>query len=121
MKTLHTIPLLAALLLSCRGPEDKPVTGDSADPGPDVSVRLGPGEVRAGTVRSGAALFGGTSAEGREGDLKIYNAEVQFIIQGVRDGDYYESLGGGVIDADIVRPEGMPGRDVVDELGVKTL
>lgn len=81
----------------------------------DVSERLGPGEARAGVIADEAALFGGISAEGQPGDVKIYNDRVQFVIQGVRPGGYYIGQGGGVIDADIVRAEGQPGRDMVDE------
>ena len=115
---LLSLPLLT---LSCK---DKSTVGPdtSTDSGgwtsPDVSVRLSPGEVRAGVVADGDALFGGASAEGRIGDLKIYNDRVQFIVQSVRPGSYYDDLGGGVIDIDIVRPPGEPGRDMVDELWV---
>ena len=112
--------LLIALLLSACKDKDEPVQ-PRADSGsgwtsPDVSERLEPGAVRAGIVASGEALFGGASAEGQVGDLKIYNDRVQFIVQGIRDGGYYDALGGGVIDADIVRAPGEPGRDVIDEL-----
>lgn len=114
--------LLLLLLVACRSEEPKstPTPDDSAAPGADVSVRLGPGEVRAGTVASGDALFGGVSAEGTEGDLKIYNDRVQFIIQGVRESGYYEAQGGGILDADVVREPGVPGRDVIDDFMVMT-
>lgn len=82
---------------------------------PDVSERLAPGEVRAGIVADESALFGGISSEGRVGDLKIYNDRVQFIIQGDRVGQYWVREPGMVVDADIVRPEGHLGRDIVDE------
>jgi hypothetical protein len=82
---------------------------------PDLTEVLGPGESRAGVVSDPAALFGGISAEGRAGDVKLYNSRVQFVIQGLREGDYYVQEGGGVVDADIVRPEGQLGRDMVDE------
>jgi len=113
-------PFILLLLAACGGTSTKtpsPSDADSGEPPLDVGVRLGDGEVRAGPVVDGAGLFGGVSAEGREGDFKIYNAKVQFIVQGVRDGDYYEAVGGGLIDADMVRDEGVPGRDVVDEFG----
>lgn len=83
----------------------------------NLTEPLGPDEVRAGVVTSPDALFGGISAEGRVGDIKIYNDRVRFIIQGTRPGSYYISQGGTVIDADAVRPDGEPGRDVVDEWG----
>ncbi len=82
----------------------------------DLGARLGPGEVRAGVIRDEAALVGGISAEGRLGDLKIYNDRAAFVIQAARDdGSYVTRQGGTVLDADVVRPEGQPGRDLVDD------
>lgn len=89
---------------------------DPQAPAPDLSERLGAGESRAGIVVDSAALFSGISAEGRIGDIKIYNDRVQFILQGDRNGDYYVEQAGGVVDADIVREEGALGRDLVDEM-----
>lgn len=83
----------------------------------DLTERLGAGEVRAGVIVDDVSLFGGISAEGRLGDFKLYNDRVQFIVQGFREGDYYLEQGGGVIDADIVRPDGQLGRDIVEEWG----
>ena len=85
--------------------------------GPDLTEVLGQDEARAGVVTDDAAFFGGVSAEGQVGDIKIYNDRVQFIIQGLRDGHYYVGQSGGVVDADIVRPAGQPGRDLVDDWG----
>lgn len=117
MKPSRLLPTLSLATACSSGlPPGVTATFDSDAVGLDVSERLGPGEVRAGVVRDGEALFGGVSAEGAVGDLKLYNDRVQFIIQGVRDSSYYEIYGGGLIDADVVRPEGEPGRDVLDEL-----
>ncbi len=90
--------------------------GDTAAGGtpPDLTEILGDGEARAGKIVDEEALFGGISAEGRAGDYLIYNSRVRFVIQGSRQGDYYVQQG-GVIDADIVRPEGEAGADLVDE------
>lgn len=101
------------LLLACK--PDAPASDDTA--GADVSERLAPGQVRAGRVADVAALFGGVSAEGAVGDWKIYNAHVQFIVQDVGDSSYYIEYGGGLIDADVVRAAGEPGRDMLDEMG----
>lgn len=84
-------------------------------PAPDLSEALGPGQARAGVVSDPAALFGGGSAEGRVGDVKLYNDRIQVILQGLRQGDYYVRQPGGVVDADLVRAEGVAGRDFVDE------
>ncbi|MCO4747290.1 MAG: carboxypeptidase regulatory-like domain-containing protein [Proteobacteria bacterium] len=97
----------ALLLLACTGAEDPVVV--------DLTERLESGETRAGRIVDEASLFGGISAEGRVGDFVIYNDRVRFVVQGIREGSYYLGSGGGVIDADIVRPEGHPGRDAVDE------
>lgn len=99
-------------LLACQPDAPSP---DEAAP-IDVSARLNPGEVRAGTAADAAALFGGVSAEGKAGDVKLYNDRVQFVIQAVGDSGYYDEHGGALVDADLVRDEGVPGRDVLDEL-----
>lgn len=89
---------------------------DTAPP-PDLTERLGPEQVRAGFVTDEAALFAGISAEGQAGDIKIYNDRVQFILQGDRPGHYYMDHPGMVVDADVVRPEGELGRDLIDDWG----
>lgn len=91
-------------------------TGDSASTVLDLSETLGADEVRAGVVAQRQDLFGGISAEGTIGDFKIYNDRARFIIEAVGDSNYYMDYGGSLIDADIVRPAGQPGRDLVDEL-----
>ena len=80
-----------------------------------LSERLESGQVRAGVVVDDEALFGGVSAEGAVGDIKIYNDRVQFVIQAPGTSHYYVEAGGSVIDADIVRPFGQPGQDLIDE------
>jgi hypothetical protein len=101
--------LLALLGCPDHGPQ-------AHEPAPaDLVTPLGPGEVRAGVITDERALFGGISAEGRAGDVKIYNDRVQFVIQAARPGDWYLVEGGGVIDADIVRPAGQLGHDSVEE------
>ncbi len=93
------------LLLACPDP---------ALPALDLTERLGPGQTRAGVVTDGVALLGGIGAEGQPGDLKIYNDRVTFIIQSARPGGFMSTYGGTVIDADIVREQGV-GRDIVME------
>lgn len=109
--------MILLLLLACT-PEPAPMdTGTPEDTGAplDLVSPLGPGQVRAGQIADPGALFGGVSSEGRVGDFKIYNDRVQFVIQGIREGNGLAWQGGGVVDADVVRPPGQPGRDLVDE------
>jgi hypothetical protein len=99
------------LLWACRT-EPQPTPA----PAVDVAEVLTAGQARAGVVEDDAALFGGISAEGRVGDIKIYNSRVQFILQSLRDdGSYYVPTATGILDADIVRPAGQPGRDAVED------
>ena len=98
---------------SC-GDSDKKPSADEPPP-PDLTERLSDEEARAGVVTDETALFGGISAEGRAGDVKLYNNRVQFVIQAPGDSSYYVGYGGSVIDADIIRPDGQPGQDMIDD------
>ena len=72
----------------------------------------------AGVVTDEEQLFGGISAEGKIGDIKIYNNKAQFIIQQLRDdSNYYLEYGGGLIDADIIGNETRVGYDLIDDYG----
>ncbi|MEO1268964.1 MAG: hypothetical protein AAFX99_12755, partial [Myxococcota bacterium] len=84
----------------------------------DVSERLGPGEVRVGIVEEVDGLIGGPKADGRLGDIKIYNSRVAFLIEGARRSTGgYRYWGGNIVDADVIRPEGEPGQDILGEIG----
>ncbi len=111
---------LALLILATACRPDEPADDSAAPTGPDLSEVLGADEARAGVVEDDTALFGGIDAEGRAGDVKIYNDRAAFIIQGVRDGSFLFRQGGGVIDADRVRDAAAPGYDFVDEWVVAT-
>lgn len=103
--------ILALALLGCHK-----TPNETAAPEPvDLVSPLPADEARAGKITDEAALFGGIGAEGQIGDYKIYNDRAQFILQGMRDGSHYIPDGGVIVDADIVRPAGALGRDVVDE------
>ncbi len=100
------------LLLACADEVRKPVEPV------DLTERLDASTARAGVLTDPAALFGGISAEGAPGDVKLYNDRVQFVIEAVGDGSYYGDYGGALIDADLVRAAGEPGRDLLDEMVV---
>lgn len=108
--------LLALTLLACRDPAAVPESPPAL--GVDPTVRAAVDEARAGVVAEGgeAALFGGVTAEGRAGDVKLYNSRVQVVIQGAYEGNGYIDSGGGIIDLDLVREEGTLGRDLVEDL-----
>ena len=87
-------------------------------PNPDVTERLGEGQARVGFIEDESALIGGPKADGRLGDLKIYNNHSAFIIETVgRAAAGYRFWGGNVVDADVIRPEGQAGNDLFGELG----
>ena len=106
------IPTLA-LLYACAPADEVPAT--DTDVPIDLSERLAEGEVRAGVLVDEAPLFAGVFAEGQVGDVMLKNSRVQLVIQGTRPGSYIVGRGGGVLDADIVRPEGQLGRDLVKD------
>ncbi len=106
------------LLLACQGKDTSESGKPDSGAGPDLAERLGADQVRAGVVTDAASLFGGVSSEGRLGDIKIYNDRSQFVIQQAGESNYYVEYGGNLIDADIVRAPGQPGRDLIDELAV---
>ncbi|MFM2152832.1 MAG: hypothetical protein RL199_1267 [Pseudomonadota bacterium] len=82
--------------------------GGSRTP-PDLVTRLGEGEARAGVVTRDEQLIGGATAVGAKGDFKLYNAKVAFIVEAPGPSDGYDTFGGLVVDADVVRPAGEPG------------
>ena len=102
--------MLMILLTACSGRGERVLPGNA-----DLSVPLVQGEARAGLIDDETLLFGGISAEGQLGDALLKNDRVQFVIQGAREGSFYLAPGGGLIDADVVRGEGEPGFDAVDE------
>jgi hypothetical protein len=93
--------------------------GPDAGPDPDACAprRLGPGEVRARRVACAEELIGGPKAIGRVGDFLLENARVRFIVRGGPEGHFLlGTTGGGLVDADLVRPDGEPGQDALHEL-----
>ena len=111
-------PLLALVLtslsLGCPGSKEGQGTSPTTDT-PDLTEALGEGQSRAGVVTDETALFGGISAEGQAGDVKLYNSRVRFVIQAPGESNYYVGYGGSIVDADIVRPAGQPGQDLIDD------
>jgi hypothetical protein len=88
--------------------------------GVDPAIRAMPGQSRAGVIRAGSdaapALIDGIGAEARAGDIKLWNDRVQFVVQGAYRSHGWVDVGGTIIDADLVRPEGEPGYDMVDDI-----
>lgn len=108
---------LAFSLVAC----DPPTEAPNVDVfGVDPAIPAAEGEARAGRIEAGAygetALFGGVTAEGRAGDIKLYNHLVQVVIQGPYESNGYVDAGGGIIDLDLVREDGTLGRDLVEDL-----
>lgn len=104
--------LAAALLVACSEdpePAPPPPTVDLAAPVPD-------GQARAGRVGRTEELIGGPQAKGKIGDYKLMNSRVRFIIEDARPSSGYGPYGGGILDADRVRPQGEPGQSHFGEL-----
>ena len=110
--------ILALGAVACPEPEvpELPVLGV------DPSLSAATGEALAGVIRDGVAgeagLFGGINAEGRAGDIKIWDDRAQFVIGAARGGHGFVDVGGGIIDMDVVRDDGTLGRDTVEDVFV---
>ena len=118
-RTLVPLCLALAALGGCKTDDD--TAASAHDPlGADPSIAATENEAWAGVIRDGevgeAALFGGVNAEGAAGDVKIYNHLVQFVIQGPYHSHGLIDVGGGVIDADLVRSDGALGRDTIEDV-----
>ena len=115
---MNRLALALCLLVGCPStvPDPEPPT-PGPDLGQDPSVPAAAGESRAGVIRSGgeSALFGGINAEGRVGDIKLYNDRVQFVIQAADRRHGLVDVGGTLLDADLVRPDGQLGRDTLED------
>jgi hypothetical protein len=70
----------------------------------------------AGRVQSRADLVGGPRAIGEVGDWRISNGRVRFIVQDKGASRVYTTFGGSLIDADLERGAGVPGRDGLGEM-----
>lgn len=77
---------------------------------------LGPGQVRAGVISRESELIGGLTARGSVGDYKLYNDQIRVIISRPGAGQGYNPYGGTLLDADVVRPPGVPGASEFGEL-----
>jgi hypothetical protein len=114
-RTLRSKHFYLLTTLLCATACEKGPGETAVEMGPSLTERLESGEVRAGVVTDESALFGGVSAEGKIGDIKIYNDRARFVIQSAGESNYYVGYGGSVVDADIIRPFGQPGQDLIDD------
>jgi len=112
---LSVLALAVAVVTGCPSASEPPPEPTPVDLGWDPGIAAGPGEARAGIVREGAedVLFGGVNAEGRAGDIKLYNDRVQLVIQGAHRSHGIVDIGGHIIDADLVG-NGV-GRDTLED------
>ena len=111
---LLLLALTASFLLnSCGGSGGKPSPDASGIEGVFGSEVAGdPHAFRgAGVVKKSMYLIGGPLAQGRVGDLLLQNDKIRVIIQKPRRNAGVALYGGNIIDADILRPAGEPGRD----------
>jgi len=80
----------------------------------DLSENLPSDQVRAGIVDDPNELLTGPKAEGRLGDIKVYNSRVAFVIEGVRRASGYRYWGGHPVDAAAIE-NGVPLPDTYGE------
>ncbi|MCB9681677.1 MAG: CehA/McbA family metallohydrolase [Alphaproteobacteria bacterium] len=107
-------PLLPALVAVACHRTDADDDDTDTTPAIDLVTPLGPTQARAGVITDPAILPGGLGGEGRPGDVALVNDSVRFVIQAAgRDSGGLVPYGGGVLDADVVRPDGTADEDLV--------
>ncbi len=98
---MRLVPTLVplALLAACTGrPEPLPALV--------LDTVLGPGEVRCGPVTKESELIGGPQAFAQVGRAwRCHNAKIRFIVQDTSRPVGNSSIGGNLIDVDLVRPD----------------
>ena len=73
----------------------------------DLSVPVPSGQARAAIVDDPQHLITGPKADGQVGDVKILNARVAFIIEGLRRVDGYRYYGGNTVDMVALSEDGQ--------------
>ena len=137
--------LAGAVLATCKAPSagggaglnELPfVDGGQIPDDPDAGVILNTGpkercnisldrfKVSAGTgakaskIAAASELIGGPTAAGKIGDYLLVNDKIKVVIQGVDRHIGPQPYGATILDADLVRPAGAPGRDQFGETGL---
>ncbi len=121
VRAVKNFALLAALLvLGC--PPPKPPPPPPTPTRCEVKLddlghfsKLGNGAT-AKLVESTSDLIGGGFAQGRVGDVLLSNDKIKVVIQQPTRVIAPNPYGGTIIDADLVRPAGQPGRDAFGKI-----
>ncbi|MER2563536.1 MAG: CehA/McbA family metallohydrolase [Myxococcaceae bacterium] len=69
-------------------------------------------------IDSAGQLIGGNNAQGRNGDVLLQNDKVRVIVEQPGRTVGPALSGGNIVDADLVRPEGTPGRDAFGRMAL---
>ena len=83
--------MLYLILLSCKKDDLKLTPSEPLN----LTEALGEEDVRAGVITDASALFGGASAEGQIGDIKLYNNRVPMSMYIDYQGKVYVMAHGG--------------------------
>ncbi|MCC7111991.1 MAG: hypothetical protein IT382_22035, partial [Deltaproteobacteria bacterium] len=115
---MRKLALLLVVVASCTGrPEPLPPLV--------LDTVLGPGEVRCGPVTKESELIGGPQAFAQVGRAwRCHNAKIRFILQDSSRPAGNSSMGGNLIDIDLVRPDELADgedtfREHVSAIGAK--
>ncbi|MCE9625568.1 MAG: hypothetical protein K8R69_08995 [Deltaproteobacteria bacterium] len=97
-------------LLNCGGSGGGDLNIEGGVFGPNVSGT--PDSFRgAGIVNDGKFLFGGSLAQGQQGDILLQNDKIRIILQKPTRNTGVGLFGGNILDADVFRPSSEPGQD----------
>lgn len=84
---------------------------------PQLFAQDGTG-ARAARIDAEVDLIGGQFAQGRAGDFLLENDRIRVVVGAPSREISHSPFGGNILDADLKRPSGEPGRDQLGELGL---
>lgn len=82
-----------------------------------IFAKVGSG-AKAYAITDAAQLIGGEMAHGQVGDFLLENEQIRVVVQAPKRVFGPSPYGGNIIDADLKRPGGQPGRDQMGKLSV---
>jgi hypothetical protein len=105
-----TAPTATAVATTTSPPQATPT--DTSPPSPTLTPTPSGPRAQARQIIDPADLIGGPLAVGRVGDFLLANDEIRVIIRKPgRDFSFLLTYGGNIVDADLARAPGEPGRD----------
>ena len=87
----------------------------------DLTVPPAAGGAVAGRITDESQLLGGLKPKGQVGDILLANGQIALVIEDARASDGYNTVGGEILDVDLVGPEGPRDLSLFSEMFIGIL